>query len=518
MKRIFIAILFLSIFIQSRSQHTNVMISDQSGPNEPTIIMNPRNTNQLVAGANLNNVYISTDGGFNWSRSVLTSDQHGVWGDPVIIVDTTQSFYYFHLSNPPSGSWIDRIVCQRLDDIDGNWNDGSAMGKNGSKAQDKQWAVVDPVTNTIYVTWTQFDDYGSSNSNDKSDIMFSKSVDRGETWTEAKMINEVSGDCIDDDNTTEGAVPTVGPNGEVYVSWAGPAGIVFDRSLDGGETWLENDIFVTNMGGGWTHDIPGIMRCNGMPVTICDISNGPNHGTIYINYADQSNGTNDTDIWLVKSTDGGNTWTAPKRVNDDPPGKHQFFTWMAIDQMTGYLYFVFYDRRNYDDNNTDVYMAVSYDGGENLTNFKISESPFLPYSSVFFGDYTNITAHNNIIRPAWCRLDQYDRSIMTAIVDPSMVGIEDYATSPKNLILELPNPIHESSFISYKLREKSNISLQINDNFGRIVATIFKNKTHIKGKYTEQFNPANYNLSPGTYYFVLQTDSQKTTQKILIIR
>ena len=34
-------------------------------------------------------------------------------------------------------------------------------------------------------------------------------------------------------------------------------------------------------------------------------------------------------------------------MNNDPPGKQQFFTWMAIDQSNGYLYVVFYDRRAY---------------------------------------------------------------------------------------------------------------------------------------------------------------------------
>lgn len=70
-------------------------------------------------------------------------------------------------------------------------------------------------------------------------------------------------------------------------------------------------------------------------------------------------------------------------MNDDQPGKHQFFTWMTIDQSTGYLNFVFYDRRNHSNNATDVYMAVLYDGGETFTNFKVSESPFTPPGDSF---------------------------------------------------------------------------------------------------------------------------------------
>lgn len=392
----------------------NVMISNTNYPEEPSIKINPKNPAFIVAGANLNNYYYSADTGRTWQKGILTSP-YGVWGDPVIDVDTLGHFYFFHLSNPPSGSWIDRIVCQKSVNNGQTWSPGTYTGLNGTKAQDKHWSVVDRKTNTIYITWTQFDVYGSSNPADSSIILFSKSTDGGETWTPPQRINKKAGDCIDSDNTVEGAVPAVGPNGEVYVAWAGPAGIRFDRSTDGGATWLDEDILIDPMPGGWDYDIPGISRCNGLPVTKCDLSGGAWHGTIYVNWTDQRNGTDDTDVWLAKSTDGGFTWSAPKRVNDDAPGKHQFFTWMDIDQVTGWLWFVFYDRRNYNDNRTDVYLAVSMDGGETFINRKISESPFLPNAGVFFGDYTNISVHNNIVRPIWTRLHGGQLSVWTDV-------------------------------------------------------------------------------------------------------
>jgi hypothetical protein len=248
------------------AQHDNVMISSSNSPEEPAIYVNPYNTDKLIAGSNINNLFHSTDGGYTWTVTTLYSASYGVWGDPVTIVDTAGNYYFFHLSNPPAGSWIDRIVCQKSTDEGITWNDGSYMGLNGNKAQDKEWAVIDRTNNTIYVTWTEFDQYGSSNPNHFSRILFSKSTDEGESWTPALSINEVDGNCIDSDETTEGAVPAVGPNGEVFVAWAGPAGLVFDRSLDGGETWLEEDIFIDEFPGGWDYDIPGISRCNGLPI------------------------------------------------------------------------------------------------------------------------------------------------------------------------------------------------------------------------------------------------------------
>ena len=164
------------------------------------------------------------------------------------------------------------------------------MGLNGTKAQDKHWSAIDRTNNNIYVTWTQFDNYGSSNPLDSTIIRFSKSLNGGQTWSPAKRINRVAGDCIDGDNTVEGAVPCVGPNGEIYVSWAGPVGLVFNRSLDQGETWMDTNVFVSDIPGGWDYSIPGISRANGLPVTCCDLSNGPYRGTIYINWSDQRNG------------------------------------------------------------------------------------------------------------------------------------------------------------------------------------------------------------------------------------
>ncbi|MCK7531413.1 MAG: glycoside hydrolase [Marinilabiliales bacterium] len=93
-----------------------------------------------------------------------------------------------------------------------------------------------------------------------------------------------------------------------------------------------------------------------VPTVVRSISTGPT----------SRNGPTDTDIFFIRSTDGGGTWSSPLRVNDDGPGKQQFFTWMTVDQANGDIYIVFYDRRGHADNYTDVYMAVSHDGGDDL--------------------------------------------------------------------------------------------------------------------------------------------------------
>lgn len=520
MKKILLSIIAILTFSLVFAQYENIEISTFSSPNEPAICMDPKNPDRLLAGANINSFYYSVDGGYNWTRGTLTSPENGVWGDPCIIVDTAGAFYFMHLANPASGSWIDRIVSQKYDILTNTWSNDSYMGLNGTKAQDKEWAVVDSATNAIYVTWTQFDQYGTSDPDMFSNIMFSKSVDAGASWSPAIQINEISGDCVDSDNTTEGAVPAVGPEGQIYVAWAGPAGIVFDRSLDAGATWLEEDIFINAQTGGWDYEVPGIMRCNGLPVTCCDISNNsPYKGTIYVNWTDQSNGDSNPDVWISKSEDGGNTWSEAIRVNDDDTERAQFFSWMTIDQANGDIYVVFYDRRAYDNSNTDVYLARSTDGGLTFENSKISESPFLPYSSVFFGDYTNIVAHNGRVRPIWARLQGGNMSIMTAIID-QFVGepeVEALSKAPIHLEVNYPNPFRASTYISFKLREPAVINLSVYDVFGRKVTTIINNEFTAPGKYTEVFHAEEYNLKPGVYYFTLSTQDWVKKQKMMLV-
>lgn len=514
--KLFSVFLLITFALSASAQHINVMLGNQRNPNEPSIAINPKNTNQMVAGANIDNYYYSDDGGYTWQNNRLFSPQLGVWGDPCIAVDTSGSFYFFHLSNPIGASWIDRIVCQRTDDFTATWTDGTGIGLNGTKAQDKEWVAIDPGNNHIYVTWTQFDNYGSANPADSSIIRFSKSYDRGDTWTEPLRLNKIAGDCIDSDNTVEGAVPAIGPEGQIYVAWAEPEGILFDRSLDGGETWLDNDIFISDQPGGWDFDVPGIMRCNGLPVTACDLSNSPHRGTVYVNWTDQRNGINDTDVWLVKSTDGGNSWSERIRVNNDGPGKQQFFSWMTVDPANGKIWIVYYDRRNYNDNQTDVFLALSEDGGNSFTNFKISEAPFIPVESVFFGDYTNISAINDVVRPIWTRLHQNQLSIYTAIIDiQSVVSDEIKIPAPFATVESWPNPFSASTAFSFKLTELTKVNISLLDVTGRTLWVFINNQYLEAGKYTINLEAENHNLKQGVYFLKIWTTNGLQTKKLV---
>ncbi len=49
-------------------------------------------------------------------------------------------------------------------------------------------------------------------------------------------------------------MPVIGAKGEVYVVWAGPKGLVFKKSLDGGLSFGKDKV-IGAMPGGWDIDI-----------------------------------------------------------------------------------------------------------------------------------------------------------------------------------------------------------------------------------------------------------------------
>jgi hypothetical protein len=423
-RRFFLPFFTLLICFQGFAQFKNIMLDQQIEgvypPSGPSIAINPKNPKNIVAGAVLDKLYYTFDGGLTWTASKMTS-KYGVYGDPVLVADSKGNFYYAHLADPSgkgSGSedWLDRIVVQKSMNGGKKWDGGVSVGHNPPKQQDKPAMAIYQKTGTVFLTWTQFDSYGSEDPDCKSNIMLSQLKWGKGRWTKPIKINMFSGDCKDSDMTVEGAAPAVSADGRVYVAWSYDDKIYFDRSMDGGDFWLSNDLLIAEQPNGWDIKIPGVMRANGFPVVKVDNSRGPFRGVVHVMWSDQVNGENDTDIWIIKSGNAGDNWTQPVRVNNDDAGKHQFFPWMSIDPATGVVYILFYDRRAYDDNRTDVYLAYSTDGAQTFENVKISETPFISDEDVFFGDYTNLSVVNGTIAAIWTRMDEGKTSIWTTII------------------------------------------------------------------------------------------------------
>lgn len=400
----------------------NVVIYESDGtgfgPCEPTISISRDNSEVIMAGSVLDYVHSSTNGGLSWTTKKLTSEL-GVYGDPCIVNDG-KTFYYFHLGDPSLKGWagdriLESIVMQKSSSKGIVWSDGVEIGKNPPKQQDKEWAAVRPDGKQIVMTWTEFDKYGSRSPDCYTRILGSISEDKGETWSEPFRVSEHEGNCIDDDQTTEGAVPSYGNKDEIYVAYAYDEAIYFDRSMDEGKTWLERDIKVVDHPGGWAFEIKGVARANGMPVTAVDRSRSKNKGRIYINYA---TGGNDPNIYIVYSDDHGDSWSDPIMVNQSDDGSDQFFTWMAIDQNTGFLYVVYYDKSGLDGNKFHTVVAFSADGGVTWTEHTVSKkASYGPDRDEFFGDYNNIDVYDGKVRPIWTHFDGEKLSVMTALIN-----------------------------------------------------------------------------------------------------
>ena len=400
-----------------------VRVSDPEAinPAEVTIAINPKNPDNIVGASFQTGLpprprpgsynYVSMDGGKTWKTVPVENPKGLTQGDDAVYFGSDGTVYHIHLSF--AGIRVARPARAESGMLIESSKDGGLIWNESVPAinhvnsvipfEDKAGIVVDNAAESkykgyVYLAWTRFDIYGSSDPDCHSHIYFTRSTDGGKTFAMPFRISDSAGDCRDSDNTVEGAVPAVGPNGDVYVIWAGPLGLVFKKSVDGGLTFSKDKV-IDQMPGGWDFSVEGLDRANGMPVTGVDLSNSPNKGTLYVNWIDARNG--DPDVFVMSSRDGGDTWSAPVRVNDDllKNTKVQFFTWMSVDPIDGSVNVVFYDRRDTEGPLTKLTLARSIDGGRTFVNYKIDQPAFACDPKVFFGDYSGISAYDGRVVP-----------------------------------------------------------------------------------------------------------------------
>lgn len=384
--------------------------SDMPRSVEASVAINPTDPANVVVvaqgrrpGSNANNYsFHSLDSGASWKAVPAFNTEQRTQGDDSVVFDKNGNAFHAYISF--SGLFQKRprvanngIFVSRSTDKGATWEAPVAVVDHLNSVtpfEDKPYLAVDRVEGSphqghLYLAWTRFDEYGSDDPQQHSQILFSVSRDGGETFRPPVRISDQGGDCRDDDMTVEGAVTAVGLKGEIFVIWAGPRGLECDVSLDGGMTFGQ-DRPVSDMPGGWSTEIKGLDRHNGFPVVGFDSSAGPNRGTLYVNWIDKRNG--DLDVFLARSKDAGGTWSMPTRVNDDPigNGREQFFSWMSVDPTDGSINIVFFDRRDQAGTESAVTMARSIDGGESFRNFKVDLEPFAWQTNLFFGDYSGI--------------------------------------------------------------------------------------------------------------------------------
>jgi hypothetical protein len=149
-----------------------------------------------------------------------------------------------------------------------------------------------------------------------------------------------------------------------------------------------------------------------------DRSGGPHDGRVVAVYTlERPNESNNTDIYVRHSDDGGAHWSAPTRVNDDGTANSQFLPKIALDQTSGQIAVVWYDARNdlgaggsgdtdgIPNDDAQFWGAFSTDGGASFgPNIQISAGTSNSHDSgngIDFGDYSGLSFYGGIAHPAW---------------------------------------------------------------------------------------------------------------------
>ena len=330
---------------------------------------NPDNPDQIVVAyndsrglnaspINISGASVSTDGGNSFTRLTCANNtppcQTGqspfsnTLGDPVILYNKPTAAWFT--------IWLD-VGCggQGLGGYKSTtpWDPNSwthyCVYSEGSADRESGWADNNPSSphfGNMYVSWNDFNvPCGAGGC-----LFVVRSTDNGLTWSTPTQV--VSGGTFIRDVQITGDLVT----GDVYIAGMDEGGggfphndtNYFFRSTDGGNTWTNTYIGPTfsgpgRCGGGYfaTMYCPDYWRHEGggEPAAL-------NHVVHYV-YAASNPGTGDPgDVFYIRSTDSGVTFSAPFQLNSDTdPTKAQWEPNLSVSP-SGTLFAVWYDERN----------------------------------------------------------------------------------------------------------------------------------------------------------------------------
>ena len=362
--------------------------------NEPSISVDPTDGNKMAIGWRQFNSWTSnfrqagygytTNAGINWTFPGVL--QNNVFrSDPVTNSDDTGNFFYLSLL-------VDTFCGDIWRSINGgqSWTLRSPQG--GAKSGDKEWYTVDKTPASMghgfqYQFWTEFFacDFGG----------FSRSTDGGVTWQTPISIP----------NSPQWGTLDVASNGNLFIG-GGDSGSSFwcirsTNAQNPAVTPTFDQVRTVNMGGSLVYG--GTVNPGGLAGQIflaVDRSGGPTNNNIYMLASVRPSGGNGTNVMFARSTDGGLTFSAPKKINDDPvnPSKWHWFGTLSV-APNGRIDSVWLDTRNAA-NNTDSQLFYSYstDGGITWAPNVVVSNSFNPLegwpNQSKIGDYITIVSDN----------------------------------------------------------------------------------------------------------------------------
>ena len=373
-------------------------------PNDKSHVLNSNNSSGLPASSNFYgaNYLHSFDEGVTWEGQLQGAGGSNS-GDPVAVINLTGRYYINYIDNAYGQS------VSYSDDNGATWAVSKVSNGSMFNMLDKNhlWCDISPTSpykGYLFVGWME------SNM-----IYVSRSITNGTSWEAKKNIS--AGTNAGSHN--QGINFKCGPDGEVYAAWSvydswpgDEKAIGFAKSLDGGITWEPGFRAFNNIKGIRTTGVSQNMRVNSFPCMAVDLSNGPHRGDIYIVWTNigvpgVNTGTG-SDVYVIKSTDKGATWSTPVKINQDPAGagKYHYLSWVTCDQANGTLSCIFYDNRNVSASQTETFMAWSEDGGTTWQDMKVSDvaatpSPIPGMATGYMGDYLGIAAYDGKVYPTW---------------------------------------------------------------------------------------------------------------------
>ncbi len=392
----------------SRNGYVSVQVNvDENGDNiegdaanEPSIAVDPTKPNWMAIGWRQ---FDTIDSDFRQAGWAYTRDGGRWWtfpgvidpgvfrSDPVLESDADGIFYFDSLTN------VGGYHCRVFKSIDGgeSWDDGvSAYGG------DKAWMAIDRTGGIghghIYAAWDHAGCCG--------DDWFNRSTDGGETFEYPIPIAE------DPADRPIWGVTAVGPDGEVYVAgrrYTTASEFVVAKSTTAQDPSAEPDfdfVVEVELEGGLLYFVPSSPNPAGLLGQVwiaADHSDGPTRGNVYVLSSVDPSGSDPLDIHFIRSTDGGETWSDPVRVNDDPPGPTawQWFGTMSV-APTGRIDAIWNDTRNAFPGTyySALYYAYSEDAGETWSTSEAVSPPFDPHlgwpQQNKLGDYYDMVSDN----------------------------------------------------------------------------------------------------------------------------
>jgi hypothetical protein len=177
--------------------------------------------------------------------------------------------------------------------------------------------------------------------------------------------------------------------------------VVLSRSTDGGASWSPPVIISDLRSAG----VPDHRTGGGLPSAAVD----PRNGDLHVVWQDARFSPGIDQVVLSRSTDGGETWTAPKRVSDGPLDAANFTPAVAVNA-NGVVGVAYYSLRNDPGRRflVDEYLATSKNRGQRFAKSRrvsaVSwDSRFAALSDrgLFLGDYQGLAGSRQNFFPLW---------------------------------------------------------------------------------------------------------------------